>query len=415
MRIGYCGNVHSGTSLEEVKSNMARYSLEVKRLARPDRDLDVGLWLSATTTRELTDQTTLLGFRDWLAERGLVPYTINGFPYGDFHQAVVKHGVYEPTWASQERLDYTIGLAQTLNILLPPGERGSISTLPLGWPVNMTTGASRVEDKGFWEASAKNLRKLSDHLDDLLQSTGREIIVCLEPEPGCLFDTATDITQFFAEHLRTGESLVDQRIERHLGVCHDVCHSAVMFEPQETAIRAYADHGVRVGKVQVSSAVVADFDAAATERGQQWSELQQFVEPRYLHQTSVRAAGETRFFEDLSLAMASLGGGLGDDAVVGDGISAAQGIPGGEWRVHFHVPIFASKLKSLATTQAEIGQCFSAVMDAAARLDTPLPHFEVETYAWTVLPSGLHNGTLAAGIARELDWFGDLVEGKVEI
>ena len=40
-----------------------------------------------------------------------MPFTFNGFPYGDFHQSVVKHRVYEPTWADAERL---AALAATL-------------------------------------------------------------------------------------------------------------------------------------------------------------------------------------------------------------------------------------------------------------------------------------------------------------
>jgi hypothetical protein len=32
-------------------------------------------------------------------------------------------------------------------------------------------------------------------------------------------------------------------------------------------------------------------------------------------------------------------------------------------------------------------------------------HFEVETYAWSVLPPELQQPDLAAGIAAEMDWF----------
>ena len=33
-----------------------------------------------------------------------------------------------------------------------------------------------------------------------------------------------------------------------------------------------------------------------------------------------------------------------------------------------------------------------------------LPHFEVETYAWEVLPPDLAAGDLAANISREMTW-----------
>ena len=125
MQIGYCGNVHPGRTIEEVKKNLAEYSIAVKRHVRPDQEMGIGLWLSATAARELDDQNKLLSFRDWLAENGLIPFTLNGFPYGDFHQEIVKHDVYRPTWAEVERLDYTVRLAEILNMLLPEGIDGT--------------------------------------------------------------------------------------------------------------------------------------------------------------------------------------------------------------------------------------------------------------------------------------------------
>ena len=85
MQTGYCGNVHPGKTIDEVKRNLTEHTLEVKSKVRPDQQMNVGLWLSATAARELDDRDRLLEFRDWLAERELLPYTLNGFPYGDFH------------------------------------------------------------------------------------------------------------------------------------------------------------------------------------------------------------------------------------------------------------------------------------------------------------------------------------------
>jgi hypothetical protein len=59
---------------------------------------------------------------------------MNGFPYGDFHEPVVKHKVYQPTWYEPARWKYTLQLAEILNQLLLPGVEGSISTLPIAWP-----------------------------------------------------------------------------------------------------------------------------------------------------------------------------------------------------------------------------------------------------------------------------------------
>jgi hypothetical protein len=102
-----------------------------------------------------------------------------------------------------------------------------------------------------------------------------------------------------------------------------------------------------------------------------------------LHQTVVSRGGEQVFYEDLNLAL-----------------EAEDAQAGGEWRVHFHVPIYLTEFGRLYSTQEQIAQCL-----AAARKHTTCRHYEVETYAWGVLPPELKQPELAAGIAEELRWF----------
>ena len=71
-------------------------------------------------------------FRDFLARNRMYVFTINGFPYGTFHDTRVKEAVYLPDWRDPERLRYTNQLADLLAQLLPddPAIEGSISTVP---------------------------------------------------------------------------------------------------------------------------------------------------------------------------------------------------------------------------------------------------------------------------------------------
>ena len=162
-----------------------------------------------------------------------------------------------------------------------------------------------------------------------------------------------------------------------------------MFEEQATAITEYQNAGIKVGKVQVSSAVAVDFEAEAPEQiPAKLQQLQSFAEPRYLHQTSVRDDNGTLFYEDLCSAL------------------QAHPEPRGQWRVHFHVPIFSPALGSIGTSQAEIVKCVEAIKVSGE----PMPHFEVETYAWNVLPESLKEVNLADGIAKEIAWFDHLME-----
>ena len=403
MKVGYCTNVHAGTSLDAVNQNLLTHAVQVREeLLESDSDrsqpLPVGLWLSNQAAMEL-GETELLRWRDWLAETHLLPYTFNGFPYSDFHQPVVKHRVYLPTWAEQARLDYTVKLAHVLDSILPAEEVGTISTLPLAWPqANETaglTGPLETQTDSLLVASAKQLKQLAAELDRILQTNGRLIKVGIEPEPGCVLDSADDIVNFFQRYLFDGQDA--ERVRRHVGVCHDVCHSAVMFESQQTAIDAYRDAGIDICKVQVSSAIEGILN------GQQdkvtWTALQSFAEPKYLHQTNLRDADKksTKFFEDLHLAIEQ---------------NTMSGPFRGQIRVHFHVPIFMQTLGVLNTTQHEIAECLTALRKTSANVDqsTTMPHFEVETYAWNVIPQQYQQSSLAGGIAEEIRWLSNLLE-----
>jgi hypothetical protein len=173
-------------------------------------------------------------------------------------------------------------------------------------------------------------------------------------------------------------------------VCHDICHAAVMFEDQAQVVRQYRSAGIRIGKVQISNAIRVPFDEySESERREALQQLRGFAEDRYLHQTMIRMSdGEMRFFEDLPLALAS----------VPNGQTAR-----GEWRVHFHVPVFLERFGLIQTTQPEIRQCLAAI-----ERDDRTNHYEVETYAWNVLPQALQTDDLAEGIARELLWVKEL-------
>ena len=374
-RLAYCTNVHPGRDLQETRAALEQYACAVKERYSPQHPMAVGLWLSAQTSRELLEERRELDeFGAWLEEAGLVPCTMNGFPYGDFHQEVVKHQVYRPAWWESARADYTCRLAEILDHLLPPRVTGTISTLPIGWPPD-------GEASGHWRAAAQELQRTVAFLRRLAEQRGRRIVVCLEPEPGCLLQSAQDVVAFCEEHLW---SLHEPSWWReHLGVCHDICHSAVMFEDQVDAVETYRRAELPIAKVQISAAVELWLEGRPQDEAEAArDELAKFDEPRYLHQTVWRSpSGQTCFFEDLQAALTD-----------------PRGLEQSEWRTHFHVPIYLKEIGRLETTQDEIDRCLQALSK-----DEVL-HFEVETYAWSVLPEGLREPSLADGIAREMAW-----------
>ena len=355
---GYCTNVHAGTTLEETVANLRLHAVAVRE-ELGDSTLGIGLWIPESVLDQLKTRAEVHALRANLEHWGLFVYTMNGFPQRNFHAEVVKHAVYQPDWRTRARLEYTCRLAEILVDLAPDHlPELSISTLPVGW-------RAAVDDV---EPAIGRLTELAEFLSGLEERTGRLVHVDLEPEPGCWLDTSQDVVRLFERLPETSR--------RHLRVCHDICHSAVMFEPQAKAIETYRSAGIAIGKIQVSSCPEAELRGSDRKV---IDALSSFVEPRYLHQTVLQDdSGGHHFHEDLAGALGS-------------------GQLEGMLRVHFHVPLFAPSLGVLGTTQREIVECLKALGDE-------VPPLEVETYAWTVLPEAHRRDELAKGIADELRW-----------
>ena len=101
--IGYCTNVHAGVNLDSIRKNLDQHAVAARIASRSD-ELGVGLWLPAEAASQIATEAD--SFASFLQERHLRPFTINGFPYANFHEPVVKHRVYQPAWWQRERLDY---------------------------------------------------------------------------------------------------------------------------------------------------------------------------------------------------------------------------------------------------------------------------------------------------------------------
>ena len=76
----------------------------------------------------------------------------------------------------------------------------------------------------------------------------------------------------------------------------------------------------------------------------------------------------------------------------------------GQWRIHFHVPIYLQQFGLIRSTQNEITKLLDILSGPASELPEFTGHFEVETYAWGVLPEAMRLGSLNEGIAKEILW-----------
>jgi sugar phosphate isomerase/epimerase len=388
VHLTYCTNVHAAPDLAGVHRVVREYAEPVRRRLGVER-LGLGLWLNrAVVDAMMAAPTEVQRLRAALDDAGLYVFTLNAFPYGDFQAEVVKHAVYRPDWSDHERVGYTMALANLLSRLMPDDlHDASISTLPVGH--------GREWDDGRISLAALYLMRLARYLRRLAEDTGKRIRLCLEPEPGCLLETTADAVAFFHGPLleaaeRDGES--SAVIAGFLGVCFDCCHQAVAFEDPVASLTALANAGVRVGKVQLSSALEVTDPRAHGVLG----EVARFVEPRFLHQ--VRAVGQ--------------GGALAGVDDLPDALEAAAAgrFPmSGPWRVHYHVPVHRAGVGRLATTRPELERALDAVLEQGA-----CHHLEVETYTWLTLPEGERpdgRASLVEAIAAELAWARDRILG----
>jgi len=380
----YCTNIHAGETWEEVRGALARYLPEAKAALTPDAPFGVGLRLSAVAAEALADDATRQEFKDFLRDEGLYVFTLNGFPYGEFHGTPVKENVYLPDWRDEARLAYSDTLADILADILPDGIDGTISTVPGAFKALITTA-------GDVSAMVENIVRHVVHLVGLHQRTGKVVSLTLEPEPCCFIETIDESVAFFRDHLFSDAAVqklaslsgldataADAALHRHLGLCLDLCHAAVEFEDAAGIIEKLRANRISVGKMQISAGL-----RFAPVAGRTVELLQPFDDTVYLHQTVARQGDALTRYVDLPEAFAA----------------QATGAAADEWRVHFHVPIFLDDLGEFATTQNFIREVL-----ALHRAQPISSHLEVETYTWNVLPAEYRNVDVVSAIVRELDW-----------
>lgn len=372
LHLAYCTNIHRGETWEQTLHALQHHTLAVRDRVGGERAYAIGLRLGATAARELSERATLLAFQRWLERENCYVFTINGFPFGQFHGARVKEQVYAPDWTTRERLDYTNLLFDLLGELVPPGVAGSVSTVPVSFK-------EFIRDERQVNEAAANLWRCVEHIERVSRRTGRALHLGLEPEPLCYLETTEETVKFF-ERLRA-QRPGDLRLEEHLGVNYDCCHLAVEFEQAAEAIGRLRQHRIKLSKIHLSSALAVRPVPEVREA------LQSFADDIYFHQVVERAPdGRLTRFRDLDVALAA--------------DHAARRTQFNEWRIHFHIPLHAAPTKLFGTTQDHL----LGVLDLVQRQPDLCSHYEMETYTWEVMPPELKNRSVVDQLVAEYEW-----------
>ena len=394
LHLAYCTNIHRGETWAETFTALQTHTLAVRERVCPRAPYGIGLRLSHCAARELSERTALLAFQRWLDAHCCYVFTINGFPYGQFHGTRVKEQVYQPDWTTPERLAYTNQLFDLLAQLLPDGVEGSVSTVPCGFKALVGTAEEMKSIRA-------NLWQCVQHIAQVSAQTGRTLHLGLEPEPLCVLETSAEVIQFFDE-LR-GEHPRDPRLDTHLGMNYDTCHLAVEFEEAAAALAALRQHQIKLSKIHLSNALRVNPTPEVREQ------LRAFADDVYLHQTIVRRAdGQQIRYRDLKDALA-------DEPVAKDDSqwpiansqpdaenpkSKIQNPKSPEWRIHFHIPLHAPPTELFGNTADHL----LGTLDVLAADPSRCPHLEMETYTWEVLPTDLKNRSVVDQLVAEYGW-----------
>ncbi|MEZ4901294.1 MAG: metabolite traffic protein EboE [Spirosomataceae bacterium] len=383
----YCSNIHPGECWGDHFQTLQAHLPFIKQQLSPHQPFALGLRLANEASIELSHPDRLAAFKTWLTNNGIYVFTMNGFPYGGFHATRVKDDVHTPDWTTLERTEYTKRLFRILAQLLPDGMEGGVSTSPLSyrywWP-------SQEDTQNAIKTATENMLEVVETLMEIRQTTGKVMHLDIEPEPDGILENGREFIEWYVNYLlpkgiaflveKYGLTPQEAReaLLTHIQLCYDVCHFAVSYEDPQTIVNQLTELGIKVGKIQISSALkigLHDNKAAKLQA------IEAFEEPVYLHQVVAKTKdGNFQKYPDLSEAL------------------AADTTLHSEWRVHFHVPLFIASYGLLDSTQANIVQTLNV------QKSTPFTHhLEVETYTWGVLPADMQK-PIGESIVRELAW-----------
>ena len=386
LHLTYCTNIHPGQDWKSTFESIQEHVPHIKNRVSNHQQFGLGLRLSNKASEDLEKGTNMFQFQQWLADTNVYIFTMNGFPYGNFHDERVKDMVHAPDWTTNERVVYTKRLFKQLSILLPEGLNGGISTSPITYKYWHKTDE---DAKKAFELGAGHMLKVAQYLFELEQETGKYLHMDIEPEPDGLLENSDEVLLFFSEYLLPigiplfkkelglTEMEAETLIKKYITVCYDICHFSLAYEEPQDTFAKFDKESIKVGKIQVSAALKILFNGVDDDMI--WEQLSQFNEPIYLHQVTEKIGDTVTTYSDLPIILENKGAHK-------------------EIRAHYHVPIFLEKYGNLFSTQDHILKTMEFI-----KKNPVSEHLEIETYTWDVLPSDLKQD-LSESIIREIEW-----------
>ena len=311
-------------------------------------------------------------------------YTVNAFPYGPFKNTIVKKQVYEPDWRSDERAIYTMQVADILAEIGGANVNPSIQSPPLGFK-------PRVTGPDVVAAYTRQVIRVVAHLVKLEQRTGRTVTLALEPEPYCFLETTEEALDYFKNHLYATDSVrsivtqtglskpqAEAALRNHLGMVYDICHQAVEYEDIGASLRALADAGIPVFKLQEAAAL--HMPTVTQKTVDALRPLRRHGVP---HADRRAAQRQDHALPQSRGRVRGVGQGSGPARMAHS--RARTSVPRRSRRVQDHALRDRGRSRVPQKVQA-------------------FPQLEIETYTWDVLPDNLKTGDIVEYVQREIEW-----------
>ena len=370
LNLCYCLNAFDFNTLKysEKFLEIHNHFNQIRKDLNYTKPFALGLWTNAKFIQELQSKEFLNFIKDFLKKNNYYVFTLNAFPYGDFHNKPVKAKVYRPDWRDEKRMLFTCKSADFLSELLPLTVQGSISTVPGAYKYDLNDLNKDTE------LIAKHFIKTAECFARIYERTGKRIYLAVEMEPDCLWESPQEFIEFYHKYLAD-----NKYASEYIGVCYDTSHQELLqrLAPGD-GLQLLIDNNIKIAKIQLSTALktkradISAFDA-----------LKLFSEPVYLHQTRVFSSDGKilHSFSDIPNEM----------------LDSYEGF----FCSHFHVPLFTDYISdTLMPAKSEL-----QIVLAKLKEDPKIcNNIEIETYTYGVLPQILNKHSLIENITKEYKW-----------
>lgn len=393
MHIAHAGVIRPLTSFADIQSTISDSLAPINHALSEDSSVGVSIRLSQAALGD--DTLTAEALQSALAEAGL---RLDGISAVSILGGA-KEQVHQPDWRTEERLAFMFPALNLAAEFASPDHEIGVTTNALSYRRWVD-----VDMPGNWAALTLNVIRVVQHMVGIHDRTGLTLHIDLEPEPGSVLRDTADVVKFYTQWLlpRGGAMLSDrmrltngsasEAILRHVRIALDTAHAAVVWDDAATSLDAFARHGIRIGRLQISSALEVDVPGDTEARAVLAEHLTTFTSPTLLQQVVARQNSEiVQRFDDLPDAIAVI-----DQSV------------GQTWRIHTHAPLLADRYGVFSSTREDTAAWLREI--STREIDVGM--IELRSANWDVVPHD-DRGPLESMIMQEAAWArGLLIENR---